>query len=115
MRLIDFRSTNARPIDGYESREAAIAPVAETDGAGHIGCMYLGPNGVLGRHPAVVAQLFCVLSGEGTVSGGDEIAFLIQAGQAALWEPGEEHEASTRSGMVVMIIEVENTIEPVDA
>jgi len=76
--------------------------------------MYLGPDGVLGRHRAVVAQLFCVVSGEGTVSGGDDILFPIQAGQAALWEPGEHHEASTRSGMVVMVIEIENAIEPVE-
>jgi mannose-6-phosphate isomerase-like protein (cupin superfamily) len=74
--------------------------------------MYLGPNGTLGRHPAVVAQLFCVVNGEGTVSGGDEVSFPIRTGQAALWESGEHHEASTNSGMVVMIFEVEAFIEP---
>jgi mannose-6-phosphate isomerase-like protein (cupin superfamily) len=112
MRLIDFGTTPAIPIERHASREAAFARVAKTEGRGHVGCMYLGPDGVLGRHPAAAAQLFCVVGGEGTVSGGDGVSFPIRSGQAALWEPGEQHEASTRSGMVVMIFEVEAAIEP---
>jgi mannose-6-phosphate isomerase-like protein (cupin superfamily) len=112
MRLIDFRTMHAIPVDRYESREAAFARVARTAGPGNVACMYLGPHGMLGRHPAASAQLFCVVDGEGTVSGGDGVPFPICAGQAALWEPDEQHETSTSSGMVVMIFEVEHAIEP---
>jgi mannose-6-phosphate isomerase-like protein (cupin superfamily) len=112
MRLIDFGTTQAIPVDRYESREAAFARLATTEGPGLVLCMYLGPNGLLGRHPAAVAQLFCVVSGEGIVSGGDEVSCPVRPGQAALWEAGEHHEASTSSGMVAIIFEVETAIEP---
>jgi mannose-6-phosphate isomerase-like protein (cupin superfamily) len=69
--------------------------------------MHLGPNGVLGRHPAVSAQLFCVVVGEGEISGREGIAVSIKAGQAALWEAGETHETKTRTGLTAIIIEVE--------
>jgi quercetin dioxygenase-like cupin family protein len=69
--------------------------------------MLLAAGGVLGRHPAASAQLFCVVSGEGEVSGADGVAVPIQAGQAALWEPGEPHETTTRTGLTAIVVEVE--------
>ncbi len=113
VRLIDFRTTRAQPVDRYESRAAAFAPIALAQGDGHLGCMYLGPGGGLGRHQAARAQLFCVLSGEGMVSGADGVTRSIGAGQAALWERGEEHESSTDRGMVVMILEAATSIDAV--
>ena len=113
MRLLDFHRTRAHAVDRYSSQEAAFARIAVTEGAGHIGCMYLGPGGGLGRHPAPRAQLFCVVSGEGTVVGGDGVPCAIQSGQAALFDPGEDHESSTSSGMVVLIVEVASSIQSV--
>jgi mannose-6-phosphate isomerase-like protein (cupin superfamily) len=112
MRLLDFRRSLAHAVDRYSSRDAAFARIAVTEGEGHLGCMYIGPNGGLGRHPAPRAQLFCVVSGEGTVAGGDGVPCAIESGQAALFDPGEDHESSTSSGMVVLILETAAMIQP---
>lgn len=112
MRLIDFGKASASPVDRYESRHAAFARIASTGGPGQLGCMYLGPSGTLGRHPTGRAQLFCVVRGEGVVTGQDGQAIPIKAGQAALWEPGEWHESTSEHGMVVLVLEVENASDP---
>jgi mannose-6-phosphate isomerase-like protein (cupin superfamily) len=112
VKLIDFRLAHGRPVDRHGSRETSFAPIAATAGDGHLGCIYVGPNGGLGRHHALQAQLFCVVSGEGTVSGGDGVLTPIEAGQAALWDAGEEHESSTVTGMTVLVLEVTSSIQP---
>jgi hypothetical protein len=94
-------------VDQFESQEAAFSRVVDLAGTGQVGCLHLGPSGILGRHPAASTQLFCVVLGEGEVSGADGIAVPIQAGQAALWEPGEAHETTTRTGLTAIIVEVE--------
>ena len=110
MRLIDFSVPRTHAVDHYGSHEAAFARIAITHGQGHLGCMYLGPGGGLGRHPAPCPQLFCVVSGAGTVTGGDGVPRMIESGQAALFEAGEDHESSTTGGMVAVILEVASTI-----
>jgi mannose-6-phosphate isomerase-like protein (cupin superfamily) len=111
VRLIDFREPLAQAVDRYESREAAFARIAVTHGNGHLGCMYLAPGGGLGRHPAPCPQLFCVVRGEGTVTGGDGVPRAIESGQAVLFDSGEDHESSTFGGMVVLVLEVSSTIQ----
>jgi mannose-6-phosphate isomerase-like protein (cupin superfamily) len=112
VRLIDFRSHRAHAVVQHASHAAAFTRVAVTQGEGHVGCMYLGAGGGLGRHPAPCAQLFCVVSGAGTVTGGDGVPSPIETGQAALFDTGEDHESSTTDGMVVLILEVASTIRP---
>jgi mannose-6-phosphate isomerase-like protein (cupin superfamily) len=107
MRIIDFGSPAARSVDRYESENASFARVVDTAGPGHVGCMRLGPGGVLGRHPAASAQLFCVVDGQGQVSGADGAAVPIRAGQAVLWEEGESHETTSQPGLTAIIVEVE--------
>ena len=70
--------------------------------------MRLGPGGVLGRHPAASAQLFCVVEGEGEFSDADGIPVTIGVGQAVLWEAGEVHETTTRTGLTAIIFEVDS-------
>lgn len=106
MRIIDFGPTTARPVDRYESHEAAFSRLVDTSGPGHVGCIRLGPSGALGRHPAPSDQLFCVVVGEGEVSGADGVPAPIQAGQAALWKAGEVHETTTKTGLTALLIEV---------
>jgi hypothetical protein len=108
MRILDFGPSTARPVDQYESREAAFSRVAYTSGPGHVGWVRLGPSGILGRHPTLSTQLFCVVQGDGEFSGADGIAVSIEAGQAALWEAGEEHETTTTRGLTAIVIEVES-------
>ena len=107
MRIIDFGPVAADSVERYESVNAAFVRVVNTSGAGHVGCIRLGPGGILGRHPAASEQLFCVVEGEGEVSGTDGVAVPIRAGQAALWEAGEIHEATSQPGLTAIIIEVE--------
>ena len=107
MRIIDLGLSAAHPVDEWQSRDAAVAPVVNTSGRGHVDCMRLGPGGVLGRHPTGIAQLFCVVAGEGEVSGSDGMVVSIRAGQAALWEAGEVHETMTATGLTAIIVQAE--------
>ncbi len=93
-----------RPITQFASREAAVRGVTRQ---GHVVVVDIGPGGVLGRHPATVAQLFVVVSGSGWVSGEDGERVEIAAGEAALWEAGEEHESGSDEGMTALVVESE--------
>ena len=66
------------------------------------------PGGVVGRHPAAVAQLFVVVEGSGWVSGGGGEREPIAAGEAVLWEEGEEHESGSEGGMTALVLEAES-------
>jgi quercetin dioxygenase-like cupin family protein len=74
----------------------------------HAVVIEIGPGGVVGRHPAVVAQLFVVVRGTGWVSGADGLRIQISAGEAVLWEPGEEHESGSDEGMTALVVEAES-------
>jgi quercetin dioxygenase-like cupin family protein len=68
------------------------------------------PGGVVGRHPAVVAQLFVVVRGSGWVSGGDGGREEIASGEAVLWDAGEEHESGSEEGMTALVLEAESLL-----
>ena len=68
----------------------------------------VGPGGVVARHPAAVSQLFVVIRGSGWVSGSDGQREPIEAGDAVLWEPGEEHESGSEDGMAAVVVEAES-------
>jgi quercetin dioxygenase-like cupin family protein len=71
----------------------------------HVGCMRLGPGGLVGYHRASTHQLFAVVEGAGWVRGAGVERVPISAGQAVYWEAGEEHEAGTDTGMVAIVVE----------
>jgi quercetin dioxygenase-like cupin family protein len=74
----------------------------------HVVVIEIAPGGVVARHPAVVAQLFAVVRGSGWVSGSDGERKPIAAGQAVVWDPGEEHESGSDEGMTVLVVEAES-------
>jgi quercetin dioxygenase-like cupin family protein len=84
------------------------ARVRRLSGDAHVVVIEVGPGGVVARHPAGVAQLFAVVRGSGWVSGGDGEREAIAAGEAVLWEPGEEHESGSEEGMTVLAVEAES-------
>ena len=84
------------------------ARVRRLAGDAHVVVIEIGPGGVVGRHPAGVAQLFAVVGGSGWVSGEDGEREPIVAGDAVLWEPGEEHESGSEDGMSVLVVEAES-------
>jgi quercetin dioxygenase-like cupin family protein len=55
-----------------------------------------------------MAQLFTVVGGSGWVSGADGEREPIRAGEAVLWQPGEEHESGSEEGMTVLVVEAES-------
>jgi quercetin dioxygenase-like cupin family protein len=76
-------------------------------GDAHAVVIELEAGGIVGRHPAASAQLFVVVGGSGWVSGADGLRIQISAGEAVLWEPGEEHESGSDEGMTVLVVEAE--------
>jgi quercetin dioxygenase-like cupin family protein len=52
--------------------------------------------------------LFTVVRGAGWVSGGDGGRAAIAAGEAVLWEAGEEHESGSDEGMTALVVEAES-------
>jgi quercetin dioxygenase-like cupin family protein len=102
-----------RRIDLQGEREVTApgsvsARVRRLAAEAHVVVIEVGPGGVVGRHPAVGAQLFTVVRGSGWVSGGDGEREAIAAGEAVLWEPGEEHESGSEAGMSVLVVEAES-------
>jgi quercetin dioxygenase-like cupin family protein len=94
-----------RPVTAQGSTSAAVRRLA---GEAHVVVIEIEPGGVVGRHPAVGMQLFAVLRGAGWVSGGDGARDPINAGEAVVWDPAEEHESGSDEGMTVLVVEAES-------
>jgi GrpB-like predicted nucleotidyltransferase (UPF0157 family) len=92
------------PILDFGSR-FRVAPLTAGSANVRVQVMHLPPDGRVGRHAAAHRQLFGVVSGSGWVSGEDGGHREIDAGFAALWEEGEEHEAGSRHGLSAVCIE----------
>ena len=100
------------PVTQFSSEELTITGIARVaEGDVQIGCMRLEPGGHVGAHQATTRQLFLVVRGAGWVRGPERERTPISADQAAFWEPGEEHEAGSESGMVALVIEGD-TLDP---
>ena len=108
MKLYSFNRDTSHVIDQYGSRNAVVTHLANGDNQWFFVCIRLDAGGLLGRHRAVNTQLFCVIEGQGVVSGDDEEFLPIETGQAALWEPGEMHETRTENGLVAIVVAGKN-------
>jgi|SRR5581483_1866237 len=117
MRLFSFETSTGRPVtqwtdqNGVQHRvdpktsQAVVNPLFAEAGGAKVVCMTIRANGFLPRHPAVVGQLFAVVEGNGWVCGADGERVAIKTGQAAFWEPGEEHESGSETGLRAIVIE----------
>ncbi len=108
VQILDLDATDGRAIDRFESQNARHQGVARLEGRGGVSLISLGASGVVGRHPAVVDQLFCVVDGQGWVSGADGSRVPVRAGQAVHWAAGEVHESGSESGMTALVVEIES-------
>jgi quercetin dioxygenase-like cupin family protein len=97
--------TGERAVTAPDSTNAQVRRLTTQ---GHVALIEIGPGGVVGRHPAASPQLFVVVRGDGWVSGADGEREEIVAGQAVLWEPGEEHESGSYAGMTALVVEAES-------
>ncbi|MGE0599682.1 MAG: cupin domain-containing protein [Dehalococcoidia bacterium] len=101
-----FTLGSDRSIERFGSVGAMAGPVARAVERGQLVRIELAPGGVLGRHEAVADQLFIVVGGDGTVTGGDEIEAPIHAGMAAFWNAGELHQTRAgENGLVALVLE----------
>ena len=98
MLLFTFDRSAGHHVDRFGS-DFTLSPLTDPQGVARAVCMYLGPGGVVGRHETRLGQLFCVIEGEGWVSGDDGEAVAISRGQAAYWAKGEVHGAGTETGL----------------
>jgi quercetin dioxygenase-like cupin family protein len=104
LRIVSLEGYPGRPIDAHGSVGFSVGAFGLTADA-HLVVVRLRPGGVIGRHPAQGRQLLAVLVGEAIVSGsyGDPVA--IGPGQAAVWEPYEEHETRSETGLTALVVE----------
>ena len=104
MRLFAFGPHTGHHVDRFGS-DFVLSSLTNPEGSARVACFHLGPGGVVGQHEAVVGQLFCVVDGEGWVSGTDGARHPIATSEAAYWIPGEVHAAGTTSGMTAFVLE----------
>ena len=112
VRIVEIVGEPGRPIERFGSAAARHLGGVRFAGDGGWTVLSLGADGHLGRHPTALDQLFVVLAGSGWVAGDDRVRTPIQAGQAALFNRGEEHESGTPDGMRVAVLEAESIEVP---
>jgi hypothetical protein len=105
VRIVRFDASAGRSIDAFGSRNATLSPLMGADDAARTVCIHLAAGGEIAEHAAMAVQLFCVVSGEGWVSGGDGRRHPIGPLQAAHWSSGELHAVGTDGGLVAFVIE----------
>lgn len=104
MKIFRFDPEVSIPVDRSGS-DFRIGRLTADDAHGRVQILHLAPGGSVGRHPAASRQLFAVVTGAGWVSGGEGARRLIRAGQAAVWEADEEHDAGSDEGLTAVCVE----------
>lgn len=107
--LSSFDAKAGHQVDRFGSDFILSLLMKPTDTARTV-CMHLPPGGLVGEHEATSAQLFCVVSGEGWVSGDNGERRAIKTHEAACWSIGERHAAGTETGLAAIVIEGDFTV-----
>jgi quercetin dioxygenase-like cupin family protein len=92
-------------IDYHGSQGMHATRIAAGQGDVRLTCLALEPGGVIGTHPATIAQLLLVISGEGWTAGPDGERIPVAAGQAVRWDAGEVHTTGTDTGLTALAVE----------
>jgi hypothetical protein len=101
-----FRFDRAeRLMTHHDSRALHVTRVATSDGPARLTCLSVGPDGVIGTHPALLPQLLLIVSGEGWVAGAGGLRVPVTAGQGVRWEDGEVHTSGTETGFTALALE----------
>jgi GrpB-like predicted nucleotidyltransferase (UPF0157 family) len=106
MQIFRFDEEVSVPISAFGSR-FEIGPLTGENSRVRVQAMYLPPGGFIARHPTVTKQMFAVVDGDCVVTGADGTGREIGPKYAAVWEAGEEHEASSSEGASAICIEGE--------
>jgi quercetin dioxygenase-like cupin family protein len=107
MRRYRFDAAIGRPISEYGSRGVVLCGLTPPEPRTGVraACFHLEAGGLIGRHAAIMPQLFCVVAGGGWVSGEDGARVPIRPGEAAWWDRDELHESGTDTGMTAIVLE----------
>lgn len=70
MKIYNFKPESGTPVTAFNSN-FILSRIIQTEERTHIGCVYLGHQGVIGFHQATCPQLLLILNGEGYVRGED--------------------------------------------
>lgn len=108
MKILLNDRKKAKEITVFNSRNLVMNRILTSNNDIHIGCMFIGPDGIVGHHQATTEQLFIIVEGEGWVKGGEGEEIFVTAGCAALWDAGEWHESKSEKGMIALVIEGPN-------
>lgn len=103
VRVFDFGAAQGRHVTRHAS-DFTMSRLAHTRGV-HVGCMRLGPGGVVGYHQAASHQILAVVEGAGWTRGEGPERTPIAAGEAVYWQPGEWHETGTEDRLVALVVE----------
>lgn len=95
------------PIDPASDQTAPA--ILRSSGAAHVVTALLEPGGKIGRHPATRPQLLMVISGSLQIAGDNGQILELAAGQAVLFEPGEQHESVARTTATLVIMEFDSS------
>jgi len=106
MQVFRFDEEVSIPISEFGS-QFRVGPLTGADARVRVQVVYLPPGGQIGRHAALVRQLFAVVAGSGWVTGQQGDRRDIGPGYGAVWEPGEEHGAGTAGGLSAVCVEGE--------
>ena len=105
MRRVELPEEPLTHFDSDGVRLRALVRALEPVDGFAVDVVTVAAGGRLGRHPTRLWQLYAVVSGEGWVSGADGRPEPIRAGEAVLWEPGEEHGSGSDGGMVACVVQ----------
>ena len=104
MQIFRFDPEVSIPIDHFGS-DFRIGRLTGDETRGRVQILHLAAGGRVGRHRGGSRQLFAVVAGSGWVSGGDGHGRPIRPGQAAVWDPDEEHDVSSEEGLTAVCVE----------
>src|ERR1700728_4376463 len=85
MQIHSFTRSDGKRIDHFGS-SFVLTQLTNPEGTARVACFHLGPGDLVGEHEAAGGELFCVVDGEG-------------------WVTGERHAAGTDSGLVAIVLE----------
>lgn len=94
------------PID--PASDQTVPAILRSSGAAHVVTALLEPGGKIGRHPATRPQLLMVITGTLQITG-DSRFLELAAGQAVLFELGEQHESVASTTVTLAIMEFDSS------
>ena len=92
-------------VTGYDSVALHATRIAQFTEYARATCLTVGPDGLIGTHPAGSHQVLLIVAGSGWVSGSDGVRVPVSAGQGVYWEPGEVHTTGSENGLTAIALE----------